>query len=50
MNLRFRQWGSSEWTYIHVSGELEAEALSVIGAGLARYHVQQQIGGTWENL
>ena len=50
MNLRFREWGSSEWTYIHVSGEMEAEALSILGAGLHRYHTQQQVKGEWEDL
>lgn len=50
MNFRFREWGSSEWTYVHVSGELEAETLSILGSGLHRYHCQQQTNGVWENL
>lgn len=51
MKLRFRKWGSTDWTYVTVDGDLEADALSVLGSGLARYHVQVQTGGgEWENL
>lgn len=50
MTLRFREWGSSEWTYIYIDGELDAEAFSIIGSGLSRYHAQQKINGVWEDL
>lgn len=50
MNLRFRKWGTTEWTTVNVDGELEPEALSVLGSGLARYHVQVLTGDGWENL
>lgn len=50
MKIRFREWGSSDWTYIHVQGELDYMALSILGAGLARFHAQQLVNGEWENL
>lgn len=50
MTFRFREWGSTDWTYIYIEGELDAEAFSIIGSGLARYHCQQRINGAWENL
>ena len=50
MKLRFRRYGQTEWTYITVEGELETEAMSVLGAGLSLYHVQVWDRNKWENL
>lgn len=50
MRLRFRTWGTDDWTSITVEGELSTAALSVLGSGLARYHVQVFVDGAWENL
>lgn len=50
VRLRFRTWGTDDWTSITVEGELSTAALSVLGSGLARYHVQVFVDGAWENL
>lgn len=50
MKFRFREWGSADWTYIDISGELEDRAASVLGSALGIYHVQFLDNGKWENL
>lgn len=51
IRLRFREWGSTDWTYITLEGELACEAMSVAGLLCRNYHVQEWRGnGTWENL
>lgn len=52
--LRFREYGSSEWTDISVDGELEEFAASLLAAALAdntSLHVQQRAEDTdWEDV
>lgn len=50
VSFRFREWGSSDWTYISVDGELDEQAASIIGSAFGRFHCQQFADGKWENL
>jgi hypothetical protein len=53
MRLRFRRWGSEDWTFVQVQGDdedLTAAALSILGAGLRHFHCQLMVDGKWENL
>lgn len=51
MQLRFREWGSTDWTIVRIEGEDAVIAMSILGSGLSRrYHVQLWVEGKWENL
>lgn len=50
MKLRFREWGSEDWTLVDVKGELDDVVLGVLGASLSRFHCQLLVDGKWENL
>lgn len=52
MKFRIRHWGDSEWTYIEISGDLEAYISGAVGAALNQkiLHVQMMVDGEWENL
>lgn len=48
--VRFRERGAAEWTFIDITGDLVQDALSALGTGLSRYHVQVWVDGEWEDL
>lgn len=52
MRLRFRKWGSDDWTYIEAKGEFDYVVLGILGAAIQRsvYHMQQFVEDEWENL
>lgn len=50
VSMRFREWGTEDWTYIRASGELASMVLGAIGSALSRFHCQLLIDGQWETL
>lgn len=51
IQMRLRRWGSDDWTYITLSGELETEVLSIVGGRASEtYHLQLLEDGEWGDL
>lgn len=51
--LRIREWGSADWTSLIIEGELEPEALSIVGSALGTSGLHAQVQneeGKWEDL
>lgn len=49
-SIRLRLWGSDEWSYLTIHGELEGEILSILGSRVEGYHVQLLEDGEWGDL
>lgn len=50
MKLRFREWGTEDWTFVEVNGDHDGVVLGILGSALRRFHLQLLVDGKWENL